>query len=186
MPTPRKSDAMHKLTGSISQAKTPDATNAPGRPKLPSKLSKESRRVFKRLCSLLESRRALTAGDGELLILYAITFERWQRALAHLQVEGEICNYTRLDSNGQPHEVPKENLWLKVGRESEKSLVRIIDRLGLTPLNRSKIQPTSKQEKPVEEIEPLAELLSRPRKTWHTPASQEDISEIVTRDLESA
>jgi phage terminase small subunit len=120
------------------------------------------------------------------LILYAVTYERWQRALAHVQIEGEICNYTRLDSNGQPHQVPKENLWLKVVRESEKSLVGIIDRLGLTPLNRSKIQPICEQEQPVEEMEPLVELLSRPRRIWPPLASQEGTSAIVTRDLEFA
>lgn len=160
MPTPRKSEHMHKLSGTKSQASTPDVITSPGRPRFPKNLSKESRAVFKRLCSLLESRRALTAGDGELLLLYAVQFERWQRALVHVQTEGEICNYTRLDSNGQPHEVPKENLWLKVVRESEKALVGIIDRLGLTPLNRSKVKLTGEPAN-VPEPDPLAEILSR-------------------------
>jgi len=144
MPTPRKSDAAHWLTGTKTQAK-PEAElpMPPGRPKYPKGISPEAKAVFKRLCSLLEKRRALTEGDGELLRLYAVIFDRHARAISKIAEQGEICVYTRLDSNGQPHDIEKENLWLKVAANSEKNLVAILDRLGLTPHNRSKIKPTA-------------------------------------------
>lgn len=144
MSAPKKSDAAHWLTGTKSQAKPePEMPLAPGRPKYPKGISPEAKSVFKRLCSLLEARRALTEGDGELLRLYAVIFDRHQRAISHIAEQGEICTYTRLDSNGEAHDVVKENLWLKVAANSEKNLVAILDRLGLTPHNRAKIRQTA-------------------------------------------
>jgi P27 family predicted phage terminase small subunit len=173
MPTPRKTDFMHELSGTKSQATTPDVITPPGRPRFPKNLSKESRAVFKRLCSLLESRRALTCGDGELLLLYAVSFERWQRALVHVQTEGEIVGYTKLDSNGAQFLSYRENLWLPVAEKAEKALVGIIDRLGLSPLNRSKVKPTGEVVKP-KDIDPLDEILSRrARKAFIAPAYAE-------------
>jgi phage terminase small subunit len=44
----------------------------------------------------------------------------------------------------------KENLWLRCAKDAEKQLVAILDRLGLTPANRSKIKPAEgpKEAKP--------------------------------------
>ena len=155
MPTPKKSLELHTLAGTKSQVKMlePDAL-PPGRPKFPSNISKEAKAVFKRLCALLESRRSLTEGDGELLRLYAVIFDRHSRALAKVAEQGEIRTYTRLDSNGQPHEFEKQNLWLKICETSEKNLVAILDRLGLTPHNRAKIKPTA-QPQPDKPRDPL-------------------------------
>jgi len=157
MSMPRKSDELHLLQGTKSQAKMEtENTIPPGRPKYPKNISPESKAVFKRLCSLLEKRRALTEGDGELLRIYAILFDRHSRALAKIAEQGEICVYVRLDSNGQPHDVEKENLWLSVATNSEKNMIAILDRLGLTPHNRTKVKPTAAAkitEKPEDPVE---------------------------------
>lgn len=178
MPTPRKSDAMHALSGTKSQATTPDVIVQPGRPKFPKNISKELRPLFKRVCALLEERRNLTAGDGELILLFVVTYDRWQRALAKVQEEGEVRLYTRLDSNGAAHDMEKQNLWLPIAERQEKALVGIIDRLGLTPLNRSKVKPTGEQEKPKPELTPeeqfFAGLDNRPRNRWIAPAVTEE------------
>jgi P27 family predicted phage terminase small subunit len=178
MPTPRKPDGLHKLTGTKSQAKPePEYSLPAGTPRVPKTLSLESRKTFKRLCALLAERRALTDGDGELLRLYAVTFDRHARALAKVEEQGEICKYTRLDSNGQPHEVEKENLWLKVAVTAEKNMVAILDRLGLTPHNRAKVKPTKEPEgaKPDE----FADFLARKSAAGLVmpPASEEQINE---------
>jgi P27 family predicted phage terminase small subunit len=174
VPTPKKSDELHALTGTKSQAKPePEYMLPPGRPRPPKNLSAEARKVFKRLCSLLEKRRALTEGDGELLRLYSLLYDRHARALAKIEEQGEICSYTRLDSNGQPHEVEKENLWLKVAVTAEKNMVACLDRLGLTPHNRAKVKPTGKPEtaKPNE----FEEFLSRNKgAAWVMPAVEEE------------
>jgi len=168
MPTPRKSDARHWLNGTKSQAKLEHQFQVPAsRPRAPKDLSPEALAVFKQLCALLRNRRALTAGDAELIRLYAIKYERHAKARAKIEVEGEIRIYTRLDSNGQPRDVEKENLWLKVATGCEKDMVAILDRLGLTPMNRSKAKPTG--ERPADQAQPpdpFEQLLHHRRKEY--------------------
>ena len=76
-----------------------------------------------------------------MIYVYAVERARWERAKAKLAAEGEIRMYTRLDSNGQPHEVEKVNLSLKIAENSASKMVAILDRLGLTPGTRGKIKP---------------------------------------------
>src|SRR6266852_1309319 len=130
MPQPRKSDALHDLQGTKPHDRIPEPEFVlpPGRPKYPRNLSADPKAVFDRLCGLLEDRRTLTSGDGELLRLYSILFDRHTRALAKIAAEGEIRVYTRLDSNGAAHDVEKQNLWLKVAETTEKNMVAILDR----------------------------------------------------------
>jgi len=138
----RKAEVLHKLhsTRIHDRAETPPGLVA-GRPKCP-KLTREARRIFKLLCRQLEDRRALTAGDGHLLALYATLWDRHERAQAKLLAEGEICIYTRMDSNGQAHQVEKPNLSLKIAQDTERQMVAILDRLGLSPLAGTKVKQT--------------------------------------------
>jgi len=143
MPMPRKSDADHALHGSKPHDRgiTP-TTLVAGRPRVPKGISADAKRVFKLLCKQLEARRALTEGDGFLLQLAAELWDRRARAQAKLLEEGEVCLYTRLDSNSVAHKIEKPNLHLKIAAETEKQLVSILDRLGLSPLAGSKIKQT--------------------------------------------
>lgn len=144
MPTPRKADSEHWLTGTKSQAKIlPDSQVVASRPRLPKDLNPAAVAVFKRLCALLKKRRVLTAGDSELLRLYAVNYDRHVRALAKIQEQGEICVYNRLNNHGEQVECEKQNLWLKPAETAEKNMVAILDRLGLTPHNRDKVKPAA-------------------------------------------
>jgi P27 family predicted phage terminase small subunit len=139
----KKSEDLHWLQNTKPEhGKMEGAPVQPGRPRFPKGLTHEERRIFKNLCAQLEKRRHLSGGDGELIYVYATERARWERAKAKLNVEGEICTYTRLDSNGQPHDVVKPNLWLKVAQDSAKNMVACLDRLGLTPNARAKVKPT--------------------------------------------
>src|SRR5580700_4894716 len=103
MPTPRKSDKLHVLMGTKPHDRSPELTpNAliAGRPKFPKSLSGEAKRVFKQLCRQLAERRALTEGDGHLVLLYATIWDRRARAQEKLLSEGEVVAYTRIDPNG--------------------------------------------------------------------------------------
>ena len=155
MPTPRKADELHALHGSRPHDRTPVTSSllVAGRPDYPKGLTPAARRVFKTLCKQLEERRALTPGDGHLLQLYAEIFDRRQRAQAKLLAQGEVCIYTRLDSNGQPHQFEKSNLNLKVAQDAERQLVAILDRLGLSPLAGTKVKQTRGTEQ-AEEAQP--------------------------------
>src|SRR5258708_29834530 len=139
-----KDAALHELQGTKSVAgKTNDsAAIAPGRPKFPRNLPQDARAVFKRIVRLLEKRRHITEGDVELIRLYALLYVRHAKALTKLEVEGEVKVYVRLDSHGTPHDQEKPNYWLKAAETAEKTLVAILDRLGLTPPNPAKGRPT--------------------------------------------
>src|SRR6266446_2218572 len=116
---PAKSIAEHKLHGTKPGAKNPSlASGIPaGRPKFPRNLPVELRSLFKQTCKLLETRRALTEADGPILALYCISYQRDMRAQAKVTEQGEVCSYTRLDSNGQAHQIEKPNYWLKVAQD---------------------------------------------------------------------
>lgn len=139
----------HKLKGTRPTRAADHGQDIPaGRPAYPKGISPEAKRVFKRLCNLLEKRRALTHGDGELLRMYSLLYTRHERALAKLEAEGEICTYTRLDSNGTAREMEKPNLWLKVAETCERNMVACLDRMGLTPNARAKVKQVGDKPKP--------------------------------------
>jgi P27 family predicted phage terminase small subunit len=148
MPTPRKSLEDHKLTGTKAAYVEPASDVPAGRPKFPPNFTSAMKSTFKRIVRLLETRRTCTQGDAEIIRLFCVALDRHTRALEHITAEGEITQYTRLDSNGQPHLVWKESLWLKVCTDAEKLQLAALDRLGLTPLNRGKIKPTKEEPKP--------------------------------------
>src|SRR6266446_5524779 len=171
-PTPRKTDAMHFLQSTKSQA-APEYIVEPGRPKFPKGLSTSARKTFKRICALLEQRRVLTEGDAEMLRLYAVAFDRHAKAMDMIATEGEIKVYYRLNNRGESVPSERPNLWLRVAQDSEKFMVSVLDRLGLSPLNKSKVKPTKVPDIP--SVDPMAELLSR---RHDEPSSAPDVSDL--------
>lgn len=160
MPRERKDLATHKLQGTKPEYVLPSAEVKPGRPRFPKGISPDARRVFKHVARLLEARRSLSEGDGELIRLLVIAYDRHATAVAKLATEGEIKTYFRLDKHGESVPSEKENLWLKVATDAEKFMVGCYDRLGLTPMNRAKIKPTE-EPKTKDSALPGAELLTR-------------------------
>ena len=137
-----KSLTDHLLHGSKPQNVLPGVLDIPpGKPRRPKKLSPEARRIHRELCTQLEERRALTRGDSELLRLYCALHDRQRHAQLKIDKEGEVCVYTRLDSNGEAHEMVKENVWLGVAERAEKNMVQILIQLGLTPAARMRVRP---------------------------------------------
>jgi P27 family predicted phage terminase small subunit len=164
VPTPRKALEVHKLQGTKPEWVVPDCVVEAGRPKFPKGISRSARKLFKKFCSLLEQRRSLTAGDGELIHLLVIKTERHQRAMEHLEVEGEIVTTVRLDKHGEQVQSLRPNQWLKIAQEAEKEKLAILDRLGLSPMNRSKVKSTEipQAETPKDELENLLERNGEP------------------------
>jgi len=142
MPAHRISDDLHELRGTESKAnEAPDAV-ASGRPRCPKDLLPDEKKEFRAICRQLESRRSLTPADGALIELAAVLRVRWRRAKQKVAEEGEVVTYFRLDSNGQSVPQAKRNMWLDIAETSESKLQSLLDRLGFTPINRPKVQPT--------------------------------------------
>jgi P27 family predicted phage terminase small subunit len=145
MSQPAKTPELHALHGTVPQGnryKVVESYLDGGRPKYPKGLSPAGKKIFKTLCGLLEERAALTKGDVEAIRLYCKLYERHQRATEHLDAEGEICPYERLDSHGQRFTQYKTNLWLKVATDAERQMVFILVQLGLTPRSKDSLKPT--------------------------------------------
>lgn len=142
MGRPPKDDDLHELAGTRSKADPGAPPLEAGRPRCPANLSNSARKAFRALVRTLAARRTLTAGDAEALRLYAVIFDRHERAILHLQQEGEICQYERLDSNGQPHTFWKENLWCKIAQDCESKMRGLLSDFGLNPMSRPRVKPT--------------------------------------------
>jgi P27 family predicted phage terminase small subunit len=158
---PAKAAVLHELHGTTSKAVNPAAQSGipAGRPKFPANMPVALRPVFKKICRLLETRRALTEADGPLLSLYCVSYERAQRANEKLREEGEVCKYARTDNHGEVFYTEKPNYWLKVAQDAEKQMIACLDRLGLSPMNRDKVKPTGNG-KP-ELVDPMEDFLAR-------------------------
>ena len=150
MPMPRKSSEEHALHGTRPNGRAADVSQMPaGRPRFPKDLDASLKPIFKRLCSLLAERRVLTAGDAELIRLYVFLYDRHSRNASVLREEGEVKLYTRLDSNGQPHQMEKANLRLKIVADAERQMAAILNQLGLTPTAKDRAKPTQGSEEKI-------------------------------------
>jgi phage terminase small subunit len=161
VPRERKPLADHKLQGTKPEYVVGDSALPPGRPHFPKGLSPDEKKAFKSFSRLLEQRRSLTEGDGEILRLLAVVSVRGQKARRMVAEQGEIRVYTRLDKFGVAHDSERPNLWLKVAQDSEKFVCSLLDRHGLTPMNRGKVKPTEVPKSATPEYAEEEALMSR-------------------------
>jgi P27 family predicted phage terminase small subunit len=111
-------------------------------PKPPKFLSKEAKKKFKQSARELARRRAITAGDADLLTLYASLWERWTAALAKIRDEGIVVAYDHFNKKGDVIQTEKPNLHLAIAKDCEKQMAAILSKLGLTPKDRDAVKPT--------------------------------------------
>jgi P27 family predicted phage terminase small subunit len=140
---PAKDAFQHELQGTVQRCNAGESHVAGSLPKPPKFLSKDSRKMFKSMVRQLSERRAVTAGDGDLIAIYCSTKERWLQALEAIRKEGVVRVYQRLGADGLSVDVEKPNLNLKIAEVSERSMCGILSRLGLTPKDRESVRPTS-------------------------------------------
>src|ERR1700761_728449 len=100
---PRLSDAEHALHGTKPHKTTVKTVSAvaASRPKMPSHLTPEARKEWKRILPLLEKRATLTEADASALSLYCETFARWVLAKKDVAENGLTITTTVLDGHGQ-------------------------------------------------------------------------------------
>ena len=55
------------------------------------------------------------------------------RAIARVETEGEIVTHEKAGKGEEVYTVEEENPWLSVAERAMKSMLSILDRLGLTP-----------------------------------------------------
>ncbi len=143
MGRPAKDAALHDLHGTKQRSNLGESYVEGALPRPPKFLSKDAKKKFRALVKQLASRRAVTAGDADLIAIYCSTWERWQAACANVRVEGLIVTYTRLDAAGISHDVERPNISLKIIEVSERACLSYLGKLGLTPKDREHVRPTA-------------------------------------------
>ena len=145
----RKPLDLHDLQGTKPAYVLPDSDVGPGRPKYPKGISGDAKSAFKRLTKMLEDRRTITQGDAEILRLYAHLFDRHERALEHVRLEGEIVPTQTFSKDGNSTiTVMKLNQWLKIAETCETKMAALLTQLGLTPRTRTQVKTTKEPAKP--------------------------------------
>jgi P27 family predicted phage terminase small subunit len=156
MPRDRKSLEEHRLQGTKASYVLPDSDVLAARPKYPKGISGAAKTAFKRLTKMLQDRNTVTAGDAEILRLYAHLFDRHARALENIATEGEIVVADAVSKTGEVYEVQKENPWLAIAQNCETKMTNILSALGLTPRTRTQVKATKEKPKP-DEVFPTRE-----------------------------
>jgi P27 family predicted phage terminase small subunit len=151
---PAKSDALHELHGTTpsSPAKVTECYVHSGRPKFPKGISSEQKVTFKRITSLLASRRTVTEADCEIIFQYAVLHDVWTQAHKEIRENGVICDYTRTSSNGEIYTSRKKNEAISIASDCSRQMTAILKELGLSPKSRSAVKPTTNN--PAETIVP--------------------------------
>jgi len=147
MSNPRLSDDLHKLRGTRPTPRTEpaQANDEQGTPQKPAWLSAAASEEWDRIIPLLEQRGSITAADGMVITIYAESVARYQAGLKALDEKGLEVTVTRLDSNGQAHEVTKPNPAIKLVQDTEKVIRQSLVELGLTPRSRERIKPAAEK-----------------------------------------
>jgi phage terminase small subunit len=145
MPFEEKDDALHDLHGTQKRSREDAPAVEGSKPRCPKELSPDEKKVFRTAVRELLKRRTCTTGDVEIIRLLAIISMRYKRAATALATEGEIVAYTRLDKNGNRVETYSKNLWLGIAQEAETKITMLLDRLGLTPIQRPRVKPTKEE-----------------------------------------
>jgi phage terminase small subunit len=113
-----------------------------GKPKMPGDFSELEAAHWKAASKVMKSRGTLSRGDGEALELWARTKARYSIASKALAEEGLIVVETRVTKKGDTYEVRVPNPHLKIVEQCERMLQAMASKLGLNPLERSKVKAT--------------------------------------------
>jgi P27 family predicted phage terminase small subunit len=175
-------EVLHNLRGTRpSRAADNGEDIQPARPKFPRSLTPEAKQIFKSLCQQLEERRALTAGDVQILHVFAEVHARWIHAREKIKELGEVVNDTRLDSNGTAHEVLRKNPWLSVVEVCETKMHAILRDLGLTPNARARVKQVGV---PKATQDPMESFLEQGRTVPSTSLQNSDLEDFELKEIQ--
>ena len=114
---------------------------------MPSHLSKEAKKEWRRILPKLLERGSLTDADASILAIYSETHARWLAAKADVEQHGLVIVVIVLDKHGNPVTTRKTNPALRTLENCERSLRAFLREFGMTPATRERVLPTQEQPK---------------------------------------
>jgi P27 family predicted phage terminase small subunit len=142
---------------------------SPGIPTCPKVLSKTAKAEFRRLAKLLLDSNVITKIDGNVLALYCIAWERWNKSEGELLKQGEVIK--SLTSG-----FPMQNPWLAVSNKAQLQMASYGGELGLSPSARTKIKVDRSAAEAA--ADPMSALLgkidSMRKQRFFTPVSEKN------------
>lgn len=148
MPRPRKSLAVHALSGTRPEYVTPDApVFAPSKPKMPKDLTPAEEAEWKRVVRELKKRGTLTRVDSSLLEIYVRIWGRWKLLADDVKTHGAMVEDTRVDKHGEQYTVRVVNPAVKEAARLETSLRLYLQQFAATPASREAVRPAPRPAK---------------------------------------
>jgi P27 family predicted phage terminase small subunit len=144
----RKSQRLHLLQGTFKAARhaRPDVAVPHGTPACPATLTGVARETWHRVVGHLEAQGTLAQVDGDAILNYAemtALVTRLETALAALP--SVVYLKTSVDGAGVEHQEPKVHPLVAQVRQARGAMRLHLAELGLTPVSRLRVQPTTPQ-----------------------------------------
>lgn len=141
---PKKPDRLKVLQGTFQRCRSNPLEPIPagGAPSCPAWLDPEARAVWKRTVAALAGTGLLTKADGAILTQYAMSVAIYERAAKEFS-ENPMLTVTTFSANGSGEE---QNPLLVIMRQYAVVIRPMIAALGLSPLDRPKLQAPPKPE----------------------------------------
>lgn len=139
MARPKKPTALKILQGTArpDRANPHEPEYAPLDLEPPHYLTADERREYLRLCGMMRSAGVMTVADVDALVMYVRAWRRWRAAHDVLIEQGETH-----DTPGGLRARPE----VKIARDAQIELVRLMTEFGLTPASRAKVSSAGKKD----------------------------------------
>jgi len=125
-----------------------------GRPRMPSNLPADEKRVWRQMIRHLESMKLLSTVDQNILERYCFDFVQWRKLSSFLKREGAVYEVKDRLGNVRSKLRPEFN----IARNLSANLFKFETEYGMTPSSRSRLKIELVSEN---EVDPLKEILSR-------------------------
>jgi P27 family predicted phage terminase small subunit len=137
---------------------------------VPSYLSKEARKEFRRVAPELAEQGILTQASMNILAAYSATYALWREALEDIASKGQVIMCESTTRTGRTV-VPRQNPSIKTFLSLQSALLASARLFGIDPLSRQNIDANPLQSAP-DKDDPLASLIGDGwgviDNQWHT------------------
>lgn len=108
-------------------------------PRPPLHMTKDEKKIFRKIAKQLAAARVITQLDSNALMLYCTAYVRWVQANKMIEQDGYLID----SPNGYAMPSP----WLSISNKSFEQMRQIMTEFGMTPSSRTKVTVLPEQKK---------------------------------------